>query len=313
VIALAACGGGSSPVPVGSRVGPALTAAFGAFDQARAPLRCAAQNGPKLPEETLKLGDHTWKLAGNSLAISGTDSMTIGVIADAGGAAAPTIAALGRLRAKLARADLVIALGGMGTSQSELEATLGTLAENAKGPVIAIAGDLESAPALAQAIAKLRARKQVVIDGRLARTIELPNATIATLPGVGALARSVAGADGCGYSAVDADAMFRELTKSKGLRIVATHEAPRITVDGEAAGSLAATPGAGHEIDLVLHGPVVGGASRARTGRRDGGAVPLTPGTSDATTRLPARHTSSAGLLEITGTTWKWTPLSDEP
>jgi hypothetical protein len=140
----------------------------------------------------------------------------------------------------------------------------------------------------------------------------LPNATIATLPGVPTLARSVAGGDGCGYSATDATAMFKELTSRKGMRIAALADAPRITIDGEAHGSLAATPGAGHEIDVVLHGPVVTDASPARSGARDAGAVPLTPGTSDATTRLPARHTPSAGLLAITGTTWKWTPLRDE-
>ena len=36
------CGGSSTPAtPVGSRVGPALTAALAAFDEARAPLQCS--------------------------------------------------------------------------------------------------------------------------------------------------------------------------------------------------------------------------------------------------------------------------------
>ena len=216
------------------------------------------------------------------------------------------------LRGKLAKADLVIALGGMGASQAELEATLGALAEGAAWPVVALPGDLEPAGAQAAAIARLRARGGVVIDGRRARRIELPGATIATIPGAGAAARLAAGVEGCGYRAADAVAAFAELTKRDGLRIVASAEAPRIAVGGEPAGELALTAGPGHPIDVALHGPTAEAATPERAGGRDGAAIALTPGSSDATTRLPGpRHAPSAGLLVVGGGAWRWKPVAE--
>lgn len=308
-----ACGSSPPATPVGSRVGPALTAALGAFDQARAPLQCATP-GPKLADETLKLG-RTWQLTGTTVtSTADRGPITIALVADAGGSAPATLAALGRLQTQLADADLILALGGMGSTEAELEATLGTLAERAKGPVIAIAGDLEPYPALVQAIAKLRARNKPVLDGRRARTIEVPGATIATLPGARSPQRLAAGADGCGYTVANVGALLAELTPKPGLRIMASAEAPRTTIDGEATGELALRPGALSEIDLIVHGPVTETPTPAKSGTRDGTATALTPGSSDATTRLPdPARKASAGLLTIDGPTWKWKPLVDAP
>lgn len=302
----AACGGSPPEAPLGARVGPALNAALVAFDQARAPVQCASP-GPTLVDETLK----GWRLSGTTMSSARSGAVSIGVIADAGGAAPGTLAVLGRLKAQLADVDLIVTLGGMGSTQAELEATLGVLADGAKGILVAIAGDLEPAPALAQAIGKLRARNLLVIDGRLARTIELPGATIGTLPGARSVQRLAAGADGCHYTAANVSALLGELTARAGIRIMATAEPPRGTTNHEASGELAITPGALHEIDVVLHGPMTEAPTPAKSGTRDGSATPLTPGTSDATTRLPARHTPTAGILTIDGTAWRWKPIAD--
>lgn len=309
----AACGGSTSPP--GVQLAQAVVAAVDAAQVARVPWRCAAADGPALAEETLAVGKRAWKLSGGTMRLDGdAGAITIGVIADAGGAAPRTLAALGALRGKLAKADLVVALGGMGASQEELEATLGALAEGAAWPVVALPGDLEPAGAQAAAIARLRGRGSVVIDGRRARRIELPGATIATIPGAGAAARLVAGAEGCGYRAVDAAAVFAELTKRDGLRIMASAEAPRITVGGEPAGELALTAGPTRPIDVALHGPTAEAATPERAGGRDGSATALTPGSSDATTRLPGpRHAPSAGLLVVDGGTWRWKPVAETP
>ena len=309
---LAACGGKPSPPPVASRIGPAIAAAFKAADLASAPWRCASPDGPKLADETIKVGAHEWKLAGSTATREGKGPITIGVIADAGGSAPTTLAALGRLRAQLAEVDLVIALGGMGTTKVEIEATLSAIAANAPWPVIAIAGDLESVTAQTAAIAALRARNQVVFDGRLARNLELPGVSITTIPGASSAGRLVAGADGCGYHGDDVTAALGGLTARPGIRILATAEAPRIAVAGEPAGELAITPGTFAEVDVVLHGPVVETPTPARNGTRDGAAMALTPGTSDATTRLPGRHTPSAGVLSVSATTWRWKPILDQ-
>lgn len=308
----AACGGSASPP--GVPLAQAVVAAVDAAQAARVPWRCAAADGPVLAEETLAVGTRAWKLSGGTMRLDGdAGAITIGVIADAGGAAPRTLAALGALRGALARADLVVALGGMGASQEDLEATLGALAEGAAWPVVALPGDLEPAGAQAAAIARLRGRGRVVIDGRRVRRIELPGATIATIPGAGAAARLVAGAEGCGYRAVDVAAAFAELTKRDGLRIMASAEAPRITVGGEPAGELALTAGPTQPIDVALHGPTAEAATPARAGERDGSAVALTPGSSDATTRLPGpRRAPSAGLLVVGGRgAWRWKPVAE--
>jgi hypothetical protein len=308
VMLVAACGGGSGSVPAGERVGPGLSAAFAGADKHRAPWRCAAPDGPTLADETIK----GWKLAGHTLTADATGEITIAAIADAGGAAPATIAALGRIKTKLATVDLVIALGGMGTTQAELEATLGAIADKAPYPVVALPGDLEGAGALAAAITSLRAKGMLVIDGRLAQRIELPGASIATIAGASADTRLVAGGDGCAYQAADVPAVLAALTAKPGLRILATAEAPRITIDGEPAGELALTPGPGTEIDLVLHGPAGVTATKNRTGGRDADAIPLTPGSADATPRLPGGlHAPTAGLLSIRGSSWTWRTVAD--
>lgn len=306
LVLVAACGGGGSAVPTGERIGPALSAALTGSERAKAPWRCAAEDGPVLVDEAIA----GWKASGHTLVKDGKGAMTIAVIADAGGAAAPTIAALGRLRPKLAGADLVLVLGGMGTTQADLEATLGAIA--GKGLVVALPGDLEDAGELVKAVAALRTKGRAVIDGRLAQRIELPGATIATVPGAGAASRLVAGGDGCAYAAADATRAMGDLTARPGLRILATAEAPRGTVRGEATGELVLTPGAGVEVDVVIHGPADSAVTAATAGSRDAKAVALTPGSSDATPRLPGGLAApSAGLFVIDGARWSWKPVVD--
>jgi hypothetical protein len=279
----------------------------------RAPWRCAAPDGPGLAEETLEVGKRKWKLGGGAMRLADAGGpVRIGVVADAGGAAPRTLAALGALRGKLAGADLVLALGGMGGSEAELEATLGVLADRAGWPIVALEGDLEPAGDQAAAIARLRERGSAVIDGRLARWIELPGVSIATIPGAGAAARLVAGPEGCGYRPSDVTAALDELSKREVLRILASAEAPRIEVGGEPSGELALTTGEARAIDLALHGPTAEEATPERAGRRDGSGIALTPGSSDATTRLPGpRRAPSAGLLTVDGSSWRWRPLTE--
>jgi hypothetical protein len=251
-----------------------------------------------------------WKLEGYVMSREGDDEIVIGAVADAGGAAPATIAALGRLREKLGKADVVLALGGMGTTKAELEATLGAIAD--KAPVIALPGDLEGTGALAQAVTALRAKGQIVIDGRLVQRIDLGGATVGLVAGASAAGRLVAGSEGCAYAPGDVAAIIASLTARKGVRILATSDAPRGERGGEPTGEIAITAGAGQEIDVALHGPMTEGASRAQSGSRDGNAVALTPGTLDATPRLPdPARAPTAGLLVIRGEAWTWKPITD--
>ena len=319
-----ACGGHhrAEPPPAGARVGAAIVAAMGAADHAREPWRCARVTGPGLTAETLLLA-RSWRLAGHEVALvpttatppgagsagatSSARELTIAVIADAGGASPSTIAALSRLREAWGPVDLVIALGGMGTTQADLEATLGTLAEHSTVPVIALPGDLEGVSAQSAAIAALHARGEPIVDGRLVRRIALPGATIATLGGASAAERLSAAADGCVFAPAEATAALASVAAEPGLRIAALPEAPRLVRAGEATGDLSMPATA---LDVVLHAPVAPEPTPARAGHRDGAAAPLTPGTSDATTRLPAGvGMPSAGLLTVGAGVWRWRPV----
>ena len=309
--ALAACSGRSS-VPAGSCIGPAFGAALVAADQSREPWRCAAPDGPGAAEETLASGAHRWQLGDHVMKLDDAGDLAIGVIADAAGSAPATLAALGRLRGKLERVYLVIALGGMGATRAELEAAFAALTDRAPWPLVALPGDLEPVSAHTEAIAAARQRGAAVVDGRLVQRIELPAATIALVAGAGSASRLVAGAEGCRYRAVDVAAAFAALTPRDGLRILASAEPPRSEPGGDPTGELALTVGAGQQIDIALHAPTAGTATAACSGNRDGSAVPLTPGSSDATPRLPGpRHASTAGLLTLHGTAWAWKPIED--
>jgi hypothetical protein len=267
-----------------------------------APWRCVADDLPELALATI--GD--WQVSQHSLVHKSTRDVVIGVIADAGGADPKTLAALGRIRAKLdeAHADLVLALGGMGTTQPELEATLGVLAKPSS-PVIALPGDLEQVAAETAAIATLTTKGSPVIDGRLVRWIELPDATIGTVAGAGNPLR-LAKSDGCVWRSEDVLQLYKDLAAKPGLRIAALAEAPREGDSGEL--DLVASG-----IDLVLHGPTHPTPSAAQAGGRDGTHVGLSPGTADATPRLPETRQPSAELLTLRGAAWSWKPLVDKP
>lgn len=314
IAASAACGGKPAP-PAASHVAPALSAALAAADRVRAPWRCAALDTPRLADEAFATGPRRWRLADHALRrADADDELVIGVVADAGGGAPATLAALARLRVKLdaASADLVLALGGMGDDTRALEATLGTLATGAAWPVVVVAADLEPATAVRDVTTALRARGSATLDGRLVRWIELPGATIAIVPGAGARGRLVAGDDGCAWRDDDVAGVFGELAKRPGVRIGATAEAPREVVAGEPTGELALVAGADRPIDVALHGTTTAGPSATAHGGRDGNAIALSPGSSDATPRPDAQPRPTAGVLVVKGAAWTWRSVRDD-
>jgi len=314
LLALCAACGSKSHEPRTPPLASVLAAMLDGADRASTPWRCAAVDTPALLPEELKAGDHAWNVASATLTRSDEGGSEIGVIADAAGSDPRTIAALGRLRAAFddAKVDLVISLGGMGTTAAELEATLGTFADRAPWPLVALAGDLESESAQVAALKTLRTRGDIVLDARQVRTIKLPGATIFTVPGAGAAERLASPTEGCAWTAADVAATYAASTAQPGVRIVATAEAPRTTVDGEASGELALAPSKAQPVELVLHGPVEPAPTAARSGGRDGAGILLSPGTADATPRLPAAHRPSAGVLTLRQGAWAWRPIVED-
>jgi hypothetical protein len=324
--ALIACRDRPAAPPLGERVAPALDAALPAAAPPREPWRCAGPDAPSGPDERLVVAGRTWQLAGRSLTLMTAAAggvapgaeptrpaeLAIGVVADAAGSVATTLAALGRLRARFGRVDLVVSLGGMGSTAPELGAVFAALADGAPWPLVALPGDLEAVPAQTEAVAAARRRGAAVVDGRLVQRVELPDATIALVPGAGALGRLVAGVDGCRYQPADVAAVLADLAPRGGLRILASAEPPRGDDDpptGELA--LAASPDA---IDVALYAATGTAATAAHRGARDGSAAAVTPGASDAAPRLGPRRASTAGVLRVQrGATWAWQPLTDRP
>lgn len=263
LLLLIACGGKHDAPPPAPA--PAPVAASAPIDAAPTAERCAAAQ--PLPPQTIG----KWKLDGRVL--TGPDAR-IGVIADANGAS------LG----KPLDVDLVIALGGMGGTASELQAALANLAGK-DVTVIALPGDLE--PAALPAIPG-------VLDGRAISRIDLASASIALIGGASATTRLVNG--GCIYTPADVAAAMTELAPRTGLRILASYEAPRRIVDGDPTGELGLVPGVGAQLDLHLHGSA-SRASRAAKGGRDGSATPLSPGE------------GSAGVLTVSSGAWTYAPV----
>lgn len=121
--------------------------------------------------------------------------------------------------------------------------------------------------------------------------------------------RLVAGAAGCRYVRAGVEAVLAALAARPGLRVLATAEPPRS--DGDPPSGDRAITASPDVIDVALHGGS-DGQTPARSGRRDGSATALTPGSADALPRLTARHRlPTAGLLRVHGTAWSWQPLGD--
>lgn len=294
-VALLACRGHHEEGP--PALGKALEALLTAAQGAHAPWRCSALDAPPLTRQ--HMGD--WTLEEHTLSTT-KSALKIAVFADAGGSAPPTIAALARMRHELDGIDLIVTLGGMGTTKPELEATLGTIA--GKEPLVVLPGDLEDEGAQQAALATLRAKGTLVVDGRQARWITGDGFSLATIPGAGAVERLVAGLEGCAWRAGDVAKIYDELASRPGLRVALLAEAPRTGHTGE----LALVPAGA--IDVLVHG--AGALTPARQGVRDGKHADLSPGPADASPRLPQTRAPSAGLLVIRGSTWSWRPLVDE-
>jgi hypothetical protein len=202
------------------------------------------------------------------------------VVADARGASPATLTQLGRVRADFERerVELVVSLGGMGTSEEELTQVLGALSRDAPWVVWAIPGERESIPAHRAAVASLSAAGYPVFDATRVRMVELDGAVLASFPGAAEASRLLAGADGCVHRPDDASALAMRLGAQKGVRVWAGHAPPRQSADdagdvalggvhvGERA-LAAALPAA--RAQLVLHGMV----DEAALGRASGHAT----------------------------------------
>jgi hypothetical protein len=299
VSACGSCGSREEGDPVANGVGKTIAAGLaGAIERSAAlaePFRCAELSGSASVSGP---GADLGRRAGRALSFDGDwlrmgpaevgrdHTLVAGVVADARGASAATLTQLGRVRAAFERerVELVVSLGGMGTSEEELTQVLGALARDAPWVVWAIPGEREAIGAHRAAVASLSAAGYPVFDATRVRMVEVDGAVLASFPGAAAASRLLAGADGCVHRPDDASALAMRLGAQKGVRVWAGHAAPRqrdddagdVALGGVHVGEralAAALPAA--RAHLVLHGMVdeaalgsASGHARMGTGNR---------------------------------------------
>lgn len=247
--------------------------AIAASGAVREPFHCA-DSPPPTPQKVV-VGRHTFSVAGETLAIApGDHALVLGVVSDARGATAETAASLALVRQAFdkEKVELVISLGGMGTSEEELAAVYRALG----APLWAIPGDRESIPAHRAALAALAREGRAVFDGSRVKAVAAGGVLIGALAGADSAGQLLAGADGCLYRPIDVTAIAARLAAHPGVRVWAGHAAPRqrgtgsadVALGGVHVGNLAlaaALPAA--RAHLVLHGEVDQAALAPAAGR----------------------------------------------
>ena len=270
---------------VSPEVGDSLAAgaahAFSSAAALREPYRCA--ESPLPTPQKVTVGKRTFAVAGDTLTVTPVDHMLVlGVVADARGATAETAANLAAVRAAFdkEKVELVISLGGMGTTEEELTRVYRALG----APLWAIPGDRESLPAHRAALGVLAKQGHPVFDGSRIRAVAADGVLLAALPGAASSGQLMAGPDGCLFRPVDVAAIAARLAAHGGVRVWAGHAAPRqrgpaaadLTLGGIHVGSLAlaaALPAA--HAHLVLHGEVDQAGLGAAAGQAHAGEAPI--------------------------------------
>lgn len=231
------------------------------------PWRCARVRTAIGP--AIVVGPRTWQRDGARLT-SADDALTIVAVADARGAIDPRV----RERVRATAPALVIVIGGMGTSEAELTATLGALVDPA-WLTVAVPGTTEAWPGHRAAIAALAAGGAAIVDGSELRIVDAGAAVIATLPGLPYAERLAAGADGCSHDPDDVARIVAELVEVAAERptVLVGARAPQGGIgDVAARGVHAGDPelaSAAAAVGLVIHASI-DGAPIAR-GQAEGG------------------------------------------
>lgn len=261
MVLLAACGsGGDRPAPgAGRSAAEALVAAVDRAQTVAAPWRCARPgDAAAAGAAPIVAGERTWTRTGEALASDGA-TLTIVAVADARGAADARV----RDRARAAGAEVVIAVGGMGTTEAELGAALGAIVDPA-WLTVAIPGTTEAYPAHRAAVAALAGGGAPIVDGADVRLLDAGAAVIATLPGLPYVERLAAAAEGCGHDAADVERTLAMVRARAGDRptVLAGPRAPQggrsdLTPGGVHAGDPELAEAAA-AVSIVLHAPLDG-------------------------------------------------------
>ena len=309
LVALGACGSGAKPSGgAGNAAAAGLVAAVEHAAATRAPWRCATRS-PSTTTGELVAGERTWRRAGETLT-SADRALTIVAVADARGDASATW----RERLRAAEPAVVLTLGGLGTTEAEIAASLGALVDPA-WLTVAIPGDAEGWPAHRAAVATVAATGAPVVDGADVRLLDGGAAVIATLPGPAHAARLAAGADGCEHDDADAAAIIAALVAAAGARptVLAATRAPQGGGARGVAGVPAGDPGltaAVAGLTAVVHAPLMPGPTGP--GRAGRAVAVIAAGSLDPVPRFAvdgARAARSLTAVTIDDRALTWRPI----
>ena len=308
-VAVAACGSGARPSgSAGNAAAAGLVAAVEHAATTLTPWRCAIR-APSTASGEIVAGERTWRRTGDVLTTTGR-ALTIVAVADARG----DVAAAWRERLRTAEPAVVLTLGGLGTTEGEIAASLGALVDPA-WLTVAIPGDAEAWPAHRAAVATVAATGAPVVDGAELRLLDGGVAVIATLPGAGHAARLAAGADGCVHDADDATAIVAALRTAAGDRptVLATARAPQRGgprgVGGIPAGDPELTTIVA-ELTAVVHAPLAPGPTAP--GRAADAVAVIAAGSLDPVPRYAddgARAARSLTAVTIDDRAVAWRPI----
>lgn len=302
-------GGPDASERTGQALGRGVLGAVEAAAEIGSPVRCARFEGGGSADSSIDI-----ELV--------NDELTIGIVADARGAADATLANLRRIRAELetAMVDVVITAGGMGATREEIEATLGALATGATWPLIAIPGDREPIEAHRAATEALGPS---VHDGSRVRFATVGPAVIGTLPGAGDASHLPAGVDGCLHTPADIADTVASLSKNTDRRrILVSYVPPRqsgsagsdLASGGVHVGSIALADAlAEADVDAVIHAMVDPAAPPQREGSaglgNDADSVSLATLAADSVPVHDAQISGAALIVHIDAKRMSWRRL----
>lgn len=319
---VAGCGRRDAPSDSDGRaLGAALLRGLAAAAERREPWPCASPEAEEAEEasETAPAPvaePERWRAGPGTLTLAAVPTeLSLGFIADAGGAGQPTLAGLRRAAALLAASKVtaVLSLGGLAADEAGIEAALRVLVSD-HYLLVASPGDLEPVPAHRAAVARLARAGARIVDGSRTRWLELGIATVATLPGARHLGQLSAGPDGCGFDDGALEQTATRLGKAPGLRVLAAWAAPRPDGATAARGDLRMRQILEqHHVELAVVGEPTGWPQNiSGSGSAKAPLHVAFTGFSDGEPRMPADGalpSPSALLLQVTPPGWSWRRL----
>ena len=149
--------------------------------------------------------------------------LKLGALADTNGTAPMTMANLARLTRVFSQehVDAVVALGDLGASEDEIARVLTAVADGAKAPVLALAGEREQENAFHAAVKRVHDAGTDIVDLVDTRLVDTGTIDIVSIPGY-PFSRT-----GCHYSAADLDGVAALVAGRKHERVVVAHTPPR--------------------------------------------------------------------------------------